>query len=461
MRTHIISYLNKKGYKVNSKALEIIDTCDKWYRVELIDDFNKRSTVNNVDYEMARSGFAKRACEDDANLCEIVEVRLEEEGANKFVSTLLDAEKFQDNIREQLELIAAEGTVATYARVVGADVLETQEVRGGKIELVYVRPSGIFPLKVEKGTITECAFASEDVENNKARTTIVMFTLEDGAYKSTTAVLDEQGNEIRERHVDIVLGEVKPFALLTTAAVNNLKDMQGYGLPKIYGAIPELKGVDLIFNVFFGDLDKADKMILYNEALCDFDKNGKPITPNKQHKKTFVSIGKALPEQKTLIQEVNPEIRIDDITKTFELVLSLLSLKFGYGSRKYSFENGQIKTATEYIGTKQDSMQELNKQRQKLTDYIGDIIKALLWFSNATSNTKYDLSVEINIEYDDSYIIDRQSELEAMRQDAQTFGLPKLVTYYLQEKYNLSEEEASAWYASGGAEANPTEPIEE
>ena len=142
-------------------------------------------------------------------------------------------------------------------------------------------------------------------------------------------------------------------------------------------------------------------------------------------------------------------------------MLSLLSLKFGYGSRKYSFENGQIKTATEYIGTKQDSMQELNKQRQKLTDYIEDIIKALLWFSNATSSASYDLNVVINIEYDDSYIIDRQSELEAMRQDAQTFGLPKLVIHYLKEKYNLSDEEALAWYAGSGTEADPTDPIEE
>ena len=273
MRTHIIEFLNKRGYRTNKKALELIDICDSWYRTEPIEGFHDRCTVNGEKYEVARTGFAKRVCEDDANLCEIVGVRLEDTSADKYVSALLDAEKFQDNIREQLELIAAEGTVATYARVVGADVLESQEIRGGNIELVYVKPNGIFPLKVEKGTITECAFASEDVENNKARTTIVMFTLEDGAYKSTTAVLDEQGNEMRERHVDVVLGEVKPFAVLTTAAVNNLKNMLGYGLPKIYGAIPELKGVDLIFNVLFGDLDKADKMILYNEALCDFNKN--------------------------------------------------------------------------------------------------------------------------------------------------------------------------------------------
>ena len=172
-------------------------------------------------------------------------------------------------------------------------------------------------------------------------------------------------------------------------------------------------------------------------------------------------MGKALPEQDTLIQEINPEIRIDDITKTFELVLSLLSLKFGYGSRKYSFENGQIKTATEYIGTKQDSMQELNKQRQNLTDYIEDTIRALLWFSNAFNQTKYDIESEVRIGYDDSFIVDRQSELEAMRQDAQVFGLPKLVIHYLKEKYNLSDEEALAWYAGSGTEADPTDPIEE
>lgn len=309
--------------------------------------------------------------------------------------------------------------------------------------------------------ITECAFASESVVNNKTRTTIVLFELKNGKYKATTVVLNDLGAEITGERLEVELGDVRPFAVLTTAAVNNLKGMHGYGLPKVYGAIPELKTVDLVFNVLFGDLDKADKMVLYNEALCQFDKDGKAITPNKQHKKIFVSMGKALPEQDTLIQEINPEIRIDDITKSFELVLSLLSLKFGYGSRKYSFENGQIKTATEYIGTKQDSMQELNKQRQNLTDYIEEIIKALLWFSNAFNKTSYALDSEVTIGYDDSFIIDRQSELEAMRQDAQTFGLPKLVINYLMEKYNLSEEDATKWYNEGGAEADPTEPIEE
>ncbi|MDD7511044.1 MAG: hypothetical protein PUK21_01480 [Peptostreptococcaceae bacterium] len=449
---HIKNYLNKLGYKVNIRALEIISLCDSWYSNEQIDDFHSRMTVNGVHYNMERTGFAKRACEDDANLCEVVDISLANKNADEFISNQLVTERFQRSIREQLELMAAQGTVGAYVRTVGADLMSDGTLKGGNIELIYVKPSGIFPLTINKGIVTECAFASVDVVGGKAETTIVIFKVENGKYKAITAVLNHEGRELKDRYTDVDLGDIKPFAILTTAIVNNLKDMYGYGLPKLYGAIPVLKTIDLVFNVLFGDLDKADKMVLYNEALCEFDASGKPITPNKQHKKTFVSMGKKLPETKELVQEINPEIRVDEIIKTFELALSLLSTMFGFGTRKYSFENGQIKTATEYIGTKQDSMQELNRQRQNLTDYIRDIVKALLWFSNAFYKTNYNLNFddknnELVINYDDSFITDRQSELESMRADAQAFGLPKLVKNYLQNKYGLTEDEAEAWYS--------------
>ena len=95
------------------------------------------------------------------------------------------------------------------------------------------------------------------------------------------------------------------------------------------------------------DLDKAEKIILINELLCEFDEKGNPkLTP--EQKKLFVFTGEKLPEEKGMIQEYNPEIRIEQITKAFELALSLLSMSFGYGTKKYNFENAQITTATQY-----------------------------------------------------------------------------------------------------------------
>ena len=188
--------------------------------------------------------------------------------------------------------------------------------------------------------------------------------------------------------------------------------------------------------------------MLVNEILCKFDESGNPITPNDQIKKTFVMLGnEKLPDQKDLVQEINPEIRVDSITKAFELCLSLLSTIFGYGTKKYSFENGQIKTATEYAGERQDAMQELNKQRTEAEGYIRDICKAILWFSNTFQGTNWNVDEEITVSFDDSYVTDRQSEMESKRADALSFReIPKLTIWYLMDRYNLSEDEAVKLY---------------
>lgn len=123
------------------------------------------------------------------------------------------------------------------------------------------------------------------------------------------------------------------------------------------------------------------------------------------------------------------------------------------GQKKYSFENGQIKTATEYAGERQDAMQELNKQRTEAESYIRDICKAILWFSNTFQGTNWNVDEEITVSFDDSYVTDRQSEMESKRADALSFReIPKLTIWYLMDRYNLSEDEAVKLYNEGNLE---------
>lgn len=303
---------------------------------------------------------------------------------------------------------------------------------------------GFFPLTVENDIVTEAAFMGSSLKQGKKETTLVLFLMEEtGMYTAETHVFDMYGKEKKELEKIVKLGDTKPFAVMRNAEVNNLDDMQGYGLPKLHNAIPMLKVLDLAYNVLFSDLDKAEKIILINELLCEFDQNGNPkLTP--EQKKLFVFTGERLPEEKGLIQEYNPEIRIEQITKAFELALSLLSMSFGYGTKKYNFENGQITTATEYIGERQDQMQELNRQRQEATRYIQDICRAVMWFSNTFHGTSYALDEEIPVDFDDSYVTDKEAELEKMRGDALSFDIPELTIWYLMEAYSLTEEEATA-----------------
>ncbi len=402
--------------------------------------------------------FAKRCCADDANLCEIISVSPEKDDQSKeFISTFLEHNRFDVQYREQLEKTSATGTVGAYCYLQDAEYVKGKDgavmARGGSVCINYCDADCIVPLTVKNKVITECAFTGTDIVNGKEKTTLVIFTVKNGMYVADTVYFDEFGKRVGTEDLSIQLGDVKPFSVMTNAEVNNLDDMKGYGLPKIYNSIPLFKAVDLCYNILYGDLSKGDKLVFLNELLAcvKVDKNGKPYLTNQQ-KELFILLGEKLPTQDALIKEYNPEIRVEQITKTFELVLSLLSMQFGYGSKKYTFENGQIKTATEYIGTKQDAMQELNKQRKQAENYITDIIRAAMWFSNQFSGTNYDLEEPLSIEFDDSYVEDKQTRLEAMRTDAISFPeVPWLKFMYIKEKYNLSDEEAKKYIDEGVA----------
>lgn len=443
MENCVKDLLNKMGYTVNEDALSVIRQCDDWYANRQIREFHHRKTVQGTEFDLERMNFAKRCCSDDANLCEVVEINAGKGEQGESVQKILENNRFDTQYRRQLERIPANGTAACYIRLDNATIYEDGHADGGEIRLNYVDAMGFMPLTVENGDITEAACSGSTMENGKKQTTLVVFLKQNGMYRAETHVFNEHGKELEERNMELTLGDIKPFAVMRNAEVNNLDNMEGYGLPKLLGAIPVLKALDLAFNVLFRDLDKADKLILINELLCQFDENGKTITPNEQAKKLFVLLGEKLPDQKDLIQEYNPSIRIEELTKTIELLLSLLSMMFGYGTKKYSFENGNITTATEYIGERQDQMQELNRQRKEAMDYIRDICRAVMWFENTFHAKNYNLDEEIMIDFDDSYITDKEAELERKRNDAVTFEIKELLQWYLQDAYNVTPDEAA------------------
>ncbi|MBS6372005.1 MAG: hypothetical protein KH440_08375 [Oscillospiraceae bacterium] len=447
MEGFVKAFLQKRGYDVNETAQTYIKACEDWYSNKEISSFHCRNTVQGTAYKLQRLNFAKRCCSDDANLCEVLEINAGPGEQNDAVNDILNAGEFQTQYRKQLEKTSADGTVACYIRLDNATLLDNGKATGGDIRLNYVEADCFIPLTVVNDIVTEAGFSGTSLRGGKKQTTLVLFVLnESGLYEAETHVFDEKGNELQEYATTAILGDVKPFAVMRNAEVNNLDGMEGYGLPKLWNAIPMLKALELCYNVLFGDLDKADKLLLVNEMLCKFDNDGNPITPCEQAKKVFVMLGQKLPgkDDQRLVQEYNPVIRVDDLTKTFELLLSLLSLMFGYGTKKYSFENGQITTATEYIGERQDQMQELNRQRQEARRYIQDICRAVMWFSNTFHGTAYNLESEILVDFDDSYITDKESELERRRNDALSFDIPQLTIWYLMEAYSLSEEEATA-----------------
>ena len=227
--------------------------------------------------------MGKRACADEANLCEYVEIN-----TDKTVLDVLDRNRFEVMYRELLELTPALGTTGAYISLKDADVMSDGSIQNGTIKLNYVNANGIIPLTVINKEIVECAFVGKSVTKGIECINLIIFTTTDKGYQVETVKFNSDYKVIEEIE-PIYMGTDKPFSIMEVAEVNNMEKMEGYGLPKLYGAIPFLKALDLTFNIFYGDLDKGEKVVILNEFLCNFDKDGNVIYPNEQIKKMFIS----------------------------------------------------------------------------------------------------------------------------------------------------------------------------
>ena len=162
--------------------------------------FHKRKNLNDKEVEISRMNFAKRCCADDANLCEIISVAPEKESASKeFIEKFLSNNRFDVRYREQLEKTSATGTVGAYIYLKNAEYLESRDgtlsVKGGKICINYCDADCIIPLTVDNNLVTECAFSATNKVRGKEKTTLVIFTSENGRYKAETVIFDGNGNK--------------------------------------------------------------------------------------------------------------------------------------------------------------------------------------------------------------------------------------------------------------------------
>ena len=194
-----LEQLKRLGYSYNDDAQAIIEQCDLWYTNQET-DFHTRKNLNGVEINAGESQ-------------EIFEGVLD----------ILASNRFQVMYRKQLERLSASGTVGAYIRLEGAELLDNGHARGGEIKINYVNAAGIVPLTVENDDVIDCAFIGHNIQNGETIQVLVIFKRDNDTkrYRASTYLFDEAGKKIGDVQ-EVELGEVKPFAIMRTAEVNNL-----------------------------------------------------------------------------------------------------------------------------------------------------------------------------------------------------------------------------------------------
>ncbi len=331
-----------------------------------------------------------------------------------------------------IEKVFAVGTGAFLVRVHG--MRRTKDGRvcpdpAARIALDFVEGGAIVPLSAAHGCITEAAFVSEVLERGKPYVYLETHTLEAGEYVIRNEYFCMEHGVPEPKPLPngmaevIYTGSERPwFAILKPNQVSNVYDACGMGQSIYANAIDTLKAVDIAFHNFVKDFKLGGKKVFYNKSMLRTTDTGKQITPDDVAQSLFLQIDGDLDfDAKSMVQEFNPSLRVDENKNGVQAQLGYLGFLCGLGTRHYQFsgDGDKIMTATEYAGNRQQLIQHASRHYILIEQALTTLIRSILYIGKTICGQAVDPDTAITVHFEDSYIIDAESERARDRQEVQ------------------------------------------
>lgn len=464
----IFEFLEKRGY--NNISQSYYSHIDKWINIwQGKAEWLKIETVDNNPYPMYSLGMAKRVCEDLASTITSEPFTITAKKDNTVLQEILKKAKVLKKLPIAIEIIGYSGTVGTVARIKNATIVKRDglltlaKTDKTKIQTIDVKANQIIPLTIEDGEVIDCAIVSEQKRliNNEIKDVyyLELHELEEKGYQITNKFfIKEDGTAIKVEGVIETyntLSNVPLFSLGKINRVNPIPNNNGLGIALFGDSIDQLTILDLVYNNFGMDFKLGQKLLLINKKLTRIeteeyrDKDGniktreRIVYPSDIRKQQFMEVGNGILDdgnEKPYIFEYNPDLRVGDNKEGVQFALDNLSFKVGFGTHYYSFESGNIATATEAILSNKDFVNNGRKNREAINEYLIGICRALLLCEKMLGNTTIDEDQEIEIADVDGFLED-DSTIRQRAKEEISMGLMSKKRY-LKKVYGMSEKEA-------------------
>lgn len=436
IENELLEYLEGYGVGTVSVMHTYIREWEAWWRGKsrsfheyLENDMSGRP----VRREMFRMNMAKKICEDWAAILlnDRTVISVSDAVGEAFVRRIFDETGFLRQANRLIERAFAVGTGAAILRINNGTV-EDGALRAGErtsLSFEFVDAAHIIPLSVTNGRITEAAFVSEGIERGREYVYLELHVREEDGYCIRNVFLEREDGVLRERDGGLTAGTVHThspypfFTILTPNIVNHIDEGSGMGISVFADALDCLRGVDLAFNNFCRDIKLGGKKVFLNQSLVTRDENGNVYTPDDVAQQLFVTIGDTELTEHPMITEHNPELRTSDNAEAVQSQLDYLSFRCGLGTHHYTFGGieGRAKlTATQYVGERQDMLQNAVKHQKNVEEFLIGAVRILLWCAAEVFLLPTDTGAAIGVTFDDSYFTDtdsqRSRDLEEVRE---------------------------------------------
>lgn len=402
----ILKMLKDLGYTpIPENLMMPVSLWKSWYegKVASFHEYRQFNGKRNVRRTRKSLCMAKKVCEDWADLIlnEKVEITSTDDTAQKALETVFFRNNFRVCANKLMEKAFALGTAA---------FVEYPTPEGVVID--YITADMIFPLTFVNGEIKECAFASSIHIYGEMHTYLNIHVMEDGAYVLKNYLFCNRTK--RRAPLPVGVAEVMKtdspyplFQIITPNLANNLSLGSPMGLSVFANAIDILEGIDLVFDSYQNEFRLGKKRIVVPLTLAKIraEQDGELQPVFDDNDTEFYAMSGADPEDFAL-REINMELRADAHEKGLQRCLDLLTDSCGFGSGKYHYSAGNIKTATQIVSEQSDMFRNLKKHELLVERAIRELARAVLYLEGLNPETP------IIVNFDDSIIEDSESVSE-------------------------------------------------
>ena len=374
--------------------------------------------------------MGKKVCEDWASILlnEKTQIVIDDKTSSEFVQGedgtggIFGDNDFWQQGNALVEKAFYSGTGAFIVKLSGMALTGETVVKNDntKISINYLTAHNIIPLTIRHGKIIDVAFVSEVLEKGKKYIYLETHELTTTGYKITNQYFSYENEQLKEQPLPAGIvpmintgTDIPLFSIFSPNIVNTHSNSNGLGMSIFANAVDNLMGVDLAFNNFNRDFKLGGKKVFYAESLMQTDEDGNKITPDDVMQQLFSVVGD-LPitenGQNSLMTEYNPSLRVAENKDGIQAQLDYLSFKCGLGTKHYQFNAGSVVTATQYAGDKQELIQNAAKHYISIERALQGVVKAILWAGKEILGQPVNPDAKITINFEDSYVIDKESE---------------------------------------------------
>lgn len=395
---------------------DYIEIWKSWYEgnVKAFHNYTIYNGKKHIPMRRLTLNMGKRVSEDWANLLmnEQTDITVADADSQDALHKVLADCKFWRKGNEGIEKTFAIGIGAFVTVVDGITVNEdgTQAQKTGKVKVKFVNGTKIIPITIDDGEVIECAFYNV----TSKRTYISIHLLnEQGNYEIHNCTCEGTAENIKFDETAVeVFDTQSPLAwyqIIQPNIANNIDINSPLGISIFANAIDNLKEIDLVWDSYANEFALGRKRIFVNAQDWVVNRDG------EEHE-VFDSndvVLYVLPESddgKQIITDQTQSLRVTEHITALQNQLNLFGYKCGLGTEHYKFDGAGVATATQIISVNSEMFRNLKKHEIMLNDVLVGVAKSVLYALATFTEARVNPEAEITIKFDDSIIVDEESE---------------------------------------------------